>query len=150
MSKSIRYTIFILIIVIGASLGGLLLLHFKQHAVGVLRSDSLSIPVTIASTDATRQQGLSDTTSLPKDNGMLFVFQNPGIYGFWMKDMNYALDFIWLNAKMQIVTITPNVAASTYPQVFYPSQPVQYVVEVNAGFSTAHNLTVGQTFTLSH
>ncbi len=61
-----------------------------------------------------------------------------------MKDMHYSLDFIWISADMKIVGITPNVAANTYPKIFYPPQQVQYVLEVNANFSTQHGLAVGQ------
>ncbi len=80
------------------------------------------------------------TASLPPTAGKLFVFDTPDTYGFWMKDMNYSLDFVWINSAMKIIAITPNVAASTYPEVFYPPHPVQYVLEVDAGFSAKNNL----------
>lgn len=178
ISKGIRYTIFTLLVIIAALFFVLLFLreqgkvlrssiarpvqtYDKSLMAGVLRtgdSDTvLKIPVAIADTPAERQQGLSGTQSLPQDSGMLFVFDTPNKPGFWMKDMKYGLDFVWLDSAMKIIDITHNVMPNTYPKVFYCSQPtcpndevgrVQYVLEVRAGFSTAHNLKMGQTFTL--
>ncbi len=161
-SKGIHYVI--LILAGGAVLIGLLFLRYKykgradgapsgviisnnnlaQYTVGVLRSGSLAIPVSIADTPAAREQGLSGTNTLPANAGKLFIFDTPGNYGFWMKDMNYGLDFVWIDSAMKVIAVTPNVTADTYPQIFYPAQPVQYVLEVNAGFSSKNNLTVGQ------
>lgn len=160
--RSRIHAIFILIVggaVIAAAT--LLFLHYEQRgrAVGapqtpyneVLAGPHIIIPVSIADTDTEREQGLSGTVSLPADSGKLFVFDVPGNYGFWMKDMNYALDFVWISSDLKIVGITPDVAVATYPQIFYPVSPsgtgkpqVKYVLEVNSGFSTRHGLTVGE------
>lgn len=150
----IHYAIFILL-VIGAALSGLLFLHMEkahklspliQQGQTVLRVDSLQIPVTIANTDQSRQQGLSGTPSLPPANGMFFIFDTPSTYGFWMKDMQYPLDMIWMDSNMNIVTITTHATVDSYPKIFYPTAPAQYVLEVNDGFSTRHGLQVGQHF----
>jgi len=150
-NKCIHYVILILI-AIGAAALVMLFLRFRNEKSSIynrtLIAGRLSIPVSIASTPAEQQQGLSDTPSLPENAGKLFVFNQPGNYGFWMKDMNYGLDFVWINNDLKIVSITPDVAAATYPQVFYPPQPVQYVLEVNAGFSAKNNLTVGEQMSL--
>jgi uncharacterized membrane protein (UPF0127 family) len=113
-----------------------------------LVSGALTIPVSVADTDTTREQGLSGTTSLPGNSGKLFVFQTPGTYGFWMKDMNYSLDFIWLDSSMRVAGITSDVTANTYPQIFYPPQTIEYVLEVNAGFSALHTIHTGEQFIL--
>jgi len=147
MFKKIRIHYVILILAVGAVAIALLFLRFR-HADGaynrVLIIGSNSVSVSIADTEATRDQGLSDTASLPANAGKLFVFQTPGTPGFWMKDMNYGLDFVWIGSDMKIVAVTPNVADNTYPEIYYPPQSVQYVLEVNAGFSTRHHLTVGE------
>jgi uncharacterized membrane protein (UPF0127 family) len=143
---SIYYVIFIL--AIGAGIFGLLFLHHTGPAHTAILHGSIDIPVSIADTEQSRDQGLSDTASLPVDAGMLFVFESTGKPGFWMKDMQYPLDFVWLNDNLEIVDITPTVAVDTFPSVFYPSQPIRCVLEVNAGFSTAHSLKIGQKFEL--
>jgi uncharacterized membrane protein (UPF0127 family) len=129
---------------------------------GMLSLGSLKIPVTIAATPQSQEQGLSNTASLPSNQGMLFIFDTPDTYGFWMKDMRYPLDFVWIDTTMKIIGVTSNVAPGTYPKVFYCTQPacpnparqnhsggdevgrVRSMLEVNAGFSTQHDLKVGQ------
>ena len=54
------------------------------------------IYIEVADTDASRQQGLSDRDGLCAECGMLFVFPQNGYYGFWMKDMNFNIDIVFL------------------------------------------------------
>jgi uncharacterized membrane protein (UPF0127 family) len=145
----------------GGAFMGMLFLHFgsRLHVTTDIWNDPTvktatligadeSIQVTIARTPAEQEQGLSDTLSLPENAGKLFVFTHPDTYGFWMKDMHYGLDFVWIDSAHHIASITPSVGAETYPKVFYPDQPIEYVLEVNAGFSTAHGLRAGQSLAL--
>ena len=116
----------------------------------IISSGSVDIPVTIADTTLELEQGLSGTVSLPPNAGKLFVFNTPGKYGFWMKDMKYSLDILWLDSSFRILSITDNISPESYPTVFYPPKSVQYVLEVNAGFSTEHNLSENQLLTLTN
>ncbi len=153
---SIHYAILILALAGGAAVIGLLFLRFEpvkavpisiaQQYNRTLTSGPLVIPVSVADTPATREQGLSGTTILPASAGKLFVFDTAGKPGFWMKDMQYGLDLVWIDSSLKIVSVTRDVSPDTYPQVFYPPQLVQYVLEVNAGFSTRNNLMVGEQF----
>lgn len=102
------------------------------------------VRVSIAQTPQEQEQGLSGTPSLPENSGKLFIFNTPGTYGFWMKDMHYPLDLVWIDASHKIVDITESVAPDTYPQIFYPNSPVTAVLELNAGFSTKHGLSIGE------
>ena len=106
-----------------------------------------SIIVELATTDAQRMQGLSGRASLADGRGMLFVFPQPSTDGFWMKDMNFALDIIWADRAGIITTIASNVSPDTYktvpPQHFSPTMPSSYVLEVPAGFAAAHGIAVG-------
>src|SRR6185436_18462817 len=52
--------------------------------------------VEIAETPETRAQGLGDRASIGANNGMLFLFDAPGNYGFWMKDMRFSIDIMWI------------------------------------------------------
>lgn len=96
----------------------------------------------IADTDPLREKGLSYRSGLEKNTGMLFVFQEPNIYTFWMKDMNFPLDIIWLDQDKKIVHIEHALSPSTYPESFGPKIPTQYVIEVSAG--DASRLVLGQ------
>jgi len=103
-----------------------------------------SLKVFIADTDMTREQGLSDISSLPQGNGELFKFDNPGSYGFWMKDMNFPLDIVWINRDKLVTNVTKNAQPDSYPSVFMPVQPILYVVEMSAGFADKLGLTTGK------
>ncbi|MBX4181475.1 DUF192 domain-containing protein [Candidatus Parcubacteria bacterium] len=90
----------------------------------------------VAQTNEELEQGLSGRTSLSPHTGMFFAFDNPGKYGFWMKDMNFPLDIIWLDENMMITGIERNVTPETYPKVFYPTRDIKFVLEVPAGTGT--------------
>src|SRR3990167_4159183 len=98
------------------------------------------VKVQIAATERERQQGLSGRKSLGEDAGMLFVFDQPGRYGFWMKGMNFPLDFIWIN-QGAVVQITESVGIDQMS--IEPNQPVNRVLEVNQGFAVKHQLKIG-------
>lgn len=98
----------------------------------------------VASTSAEQQQGLSDVQYLASTTGMLFVFDKPDNYGFWMKDMQFSLDIIWLDQSFKIIHIEQNLSSSTYPEAFYPGSPAKYVIEVNADFANFFSLKIGQ------
>ena len=104
------------------------------------------LAVEVANDDAKRQQGLSGREVLPKDGGMLFVFDEPGRYEFWMKDMRFALDMLWL-ASGQVTEVTANVpapsSATPEPVRIRPQQAVDMVIEVPAGWAAANRVSVG-------
>jgi len=103
----------------------------------------VSLRIEYATTSTALLRGLGGRDSIADDYGMLFVFPNKGNYGFWMKNMLVPIDIFWLNDKGQVVSITQNIAASSYPDVFYPSEPVRYVLETDAGFANEHSIATG-------
>lgn len=107
----------------------------------------VTIPVTIADTPDERELGLSGTEYLKEGTGKLFVFDTPGLYGFWMKDMAYSIDIIWIDADLRVVSISKDISERSYPEVFYPPTDIAYVLEVNSGFSTKHNIAQNQLLT---
>jgi len=113
----------------------------------VLNINGTKVFVDLADTMEEQEKGLSGKAYLPEQYGKLFVFQTPGNYGFWMKDMNFPIDIIWLDEDMRILGIEKDVAPSTYPNIFYPPQNVSFVLEVNAGFSTKYGLSKNQLIT---
>ena len=99
-----------------------------------LTLDSIVVRYQRADTDALRTKGLSGTQYLANGEGMLFVYDEPTVPRFWMKDMNYAIDIIWISSDKRVVGIEQNISPETFPATFSPSTPVQYVLEVPAGF----------------
>ena len=103
----------------------------------------VSLRIEYAMTEAERERGLSGREGIPNNYGMLFVFPKDGLYGFWMKDTLVPLDIFWLDSKGQVVSIARDVASSTYPNVFYPTEPARYVLETATGFARVNNIATG-------
>jgi len=101
------------------------------------------IEVELMATPEAQAKGLSGREGLKENSGMLFVFPKPDYYGFWMKDMKFSIDMIWLDSAGKVVHIERNVAPETYPKVFTPALPANYVLEVIAGFSDQNSLKIG-------
>ena len=81
---------------------------------------STSLLVSVAQTPPERARGLSGSPYLPVGVGKFFVFDGPGRWGIWMKDMLYSIDIIWLDAAGMIVHIEEQVSPDTYPRSFTP------------------------------
>jgi uncharacterized membrane protein (UPF0127 family) len=91
------------------------------------------INIFIADTEKTRKKGLSHSSFLNKNEGMLFLFEEEGYHGMWMKDMKYSLDILWLDSNFTIVGVEKNVSPDTFPLIFYPQNPALFVLETNTG-----------------
>ena len=113
-----------------------------------IRIAGVTLTVEIAKTSTEQAKGLSGRDKLPADHGMLFVFDHDDFWGFWMIDMKFPLDIIWFNSNRQVVYIQQDLPPCTPPgcPVFEPPVKATYVLEVDAGFVQAHNVTVGTTF----
>lgn len=97
----------------------------------------------VADTDALRIKGLSGRNALHKGKGMLFVFPEDGRYGFWMKDMRFPIDIVWLDRSHRIIEVKKGASPSSYPEVFLPVLPARYVIEIQAGFFEKYQLKIG-------
>ncbi|MGA2783634.1 MAG: DUF192 domain-containing protein [Candidatus Bathyarchaeia archaeon] len=106
------------------------------------------LTVELAETATAQEKGLSGRPYLPSNEGMLFVFDHPSYWSFWMTDMKFPLDIIWFNSTRQVVFSEPNLPPCT-PQncpVVTPTSKAMYVLEVNAGFMTSHQIRMGTSF----
>ncbi len=104
--------------------------------------------VDIADTPEAREQGLSGRAEIPDDYGMLFVFSEPEMPAFWMKDMQTSIDIIWLDEQYRILEIDHSVSPDSYPETFGPPEPVRYVLETRAGLAMERGWTVGSKITV--
>lgn len=107
----------------------------------------------VADNEDERRKGLGGRESLPQDGGMLFIFpeKTSGVV-FWMKEMNFAIDIIWVRDD-EVVKIDKSVQPE--PDVsddnlkrYRPETEINYVLEVNAGFSDKNNLKIGDLVSL--
>jgi len=136
----------LLILIAGTLYAGYVFLRSASTTKIVIAGVTLNVE--IAATAADQQKGLSDRDSMAPDHGMLFVFDSEGNWGFWMKDMRFPLDIIWFNSQRNAVFIEQNLLPCT-PQdcpIHTPLVKATYVLEVNAGFVRAHNISLGVTF----
>ena len=119
----------------------------KQVTIG-----NTTVVAEVADTNLTRQTGLSGRASLAQGRAMLFVFDEAGEYGFWMKDMSFSIDIIFADDSGVILNVDSNLSPLTYeqkvPQVFYPAKPARYVLELPAGYAKKHNIAVGMKMTI--
>ena len=89
----------------------------------------------VADTLALQTRGLSGRAGLAEGEGMLFIFDEAGVHGIWMKDMRFSIDIIWAADDGTILTIEERISPYTYPQSFQASSlAARYVLEVPAGF----------------
>lgn len=113
--------------------------------------------VEIANTPEARAQGLMFRESISKDKGMLFIFPEEELYGFWMKNTKMALDIIWLDSNGKVVFISHDTQPCqegeeqqevTCPTIM-PDSPAKYVLEINAGMAESIELEVGDILTIN-
>lgn len=124
-------------------------------------NDGTVVTLEIADTEAKRNRGLMFRDSLAETAGMLFVFDEPGAYAFWMQNCRIALDIIWLDSKFRIASMAESVPPCRLPNCeppcnssacpSYPPAPgtsARYVVELAAGFAKRHGLKAGQVLSI--
>ena len=139
----------------------LLILIVVVIAVGVFKNPSTSFTnvtiknhlfkVEIADTPEERQIGLSKRYYLAEDGGMLFTYTDKGIYGFWMKDMYFPIDNIWIEDNTVVDILKSVNIPSTEKDVvaFYPYKPINKVLEIKSGLSDTFNIQPGDIITIS-
>ncbi len=115
----------------------------KTSSIPVLHLNNKEIPLVVVDTPETRERGLSGRENLSEYSAMFFVFDRPDRYAFWMKDMNFPIDIIWLDEKFKIIHIESAIFPQTYPKTFEPTEKNLYVLETNAHFAEKNNLKVG-------
>ena len=92
--------------------------------------------VEVADTEEERAQGLMFRENLPENAGMWFVFPEPGIYAFWMKNTLIPLDVLYFDEEGKFVSVQTMNPCEHDPCKTYPSaRPAKYALEVNAGFA---------------
>jgi uncharacterized membrane protein (UPF0127 family) len=97
-------------------------------------------------TEPLREKGLSGRRCIGGDQAMLFVFDTPGLYGIWMKDMNFAIDVVWLDENRSVVSVEQHMRPSSYPRVYQPGMQAKYVVELQDGASETAKISTGSAF----
>jgi len=117
--------------------------HAPAFSKAIVEIGGREISVEIADEPDEQVQGLSGREGLPENEGMLFVFERPGFYKFWMKEMRFAIDVVWIGADWKIVGVSRNVLPESYPGAILPPARAQYVLELDAGLAAKYGLKPG-------
>jgi uncharacterized membrane protein (UPF0127 family) len=139
---------------------GLLMAPAEQRALNRGRAafaDGTTVTLEVAATEPVRNRGLMFRESLAEDAGMIFVFERPGFYPFWMQNCRIALDILWLDDGFRVTSMAESVPpcrmAGCDPPCASPACPsyapeagttARYVIEVAAGFAKRHGVVKGQ------
>ena len=107
-------------------------------------------PVELAITPEERSQGLSGREALEPGTGMLFIYEDDRHLTFWMPDMNFPLDMVWIDSQCVVVDATlnariplPGETREELPR-YSPSAHARFVLEINAGEFSEADLTPGE------
>lgn len=108
-----------------------------------------SLVVDVVKDRSSREEGLSNRDSIGVNEGMLFIFDNSDYHTFWMKDMKFPIDIIWISGN-QIVSIDKNVPPEPgTPReeltIYTPEERVDKVLEIKAGRSNTLRIEEGDT-----
>ncbi|MDO8429644.1 MAG: DUF192 domain-containing protein [Candidatus Daviesbacteria bacterium] len=118
-----------------------------------LKVGEVMLNIEIADTPNKRSKGLSGRPSLPLDSGMLFIFPEEKKYQFWMKGVEFPLDFIFIKDG-KVVDIINNATPPSGNQkdaaltIYSPSMPIDSMLEVNGGVVSSSGIKVGDLVTL--
>lgn len=121
---------------------------------GTILVDDVALEVQIADSEPRRVRGLMFQDQLPSDQGMIFVFNEPGLYSLWMLNMQFSLDMIWFDLDGNVVHIEKNVPPCktaleiTTCQSVVPSDEASYILEVTSGFIDQNNITKDSKLTI--
>lgn len=105
--------------------------------------------VEIAFTTEDRTRGLSGRDSLADGAGMLFVFDGGAASAFWMREMRFNLDFVWIGDGCEVVDIHAGVPAPPAGTalgdlpLYSSDPPARYNLEINAGAAAARGIEIG-------
>lgn len=125
------------------AIGIVFMSQYRHYGLRTLTIGGQTLYVSIADTSELRERGLGGRTGLSADEGMFFVFQKDDIYPFWMKDMRFAIDIVWIAHDGAVIYIEHNLSPDTYPQVFASDKPARYVLELPSGYAASHQIKVG-------
>ena len=112
--------------------------------------NKITFSAEVANTTKKKELGLSERKSLEQNKAMLFPFEKEGYYPFWMKNMKFPIDILYLskNKVVQIIEEAKPPRNNEAPIIYTPQEPIDAVFEINAGSSKKYNIKVGDTVTI--
>lgn len=115
-----------------------------EKYIKVFLPDGTPITAELALTGPERQRGLMFRDRIDEDQGMLFVFEAEEVNSFWMLNMKFPIDILWLDSNKRVVHIEAGVPpCPREPCPSYPTPaPALYVLELKSGVAAAHKVAL--------
>ncbi len=146
LKENIRLLLGAIVVIFIIVLSITLILSNKKSTKVIVNDKTFN--VTIAKTDEEKQIGLSGRDKIAENQGMLFVFDTADYYSFWMKEMKFPIDIIYINGD-KVVTVIENAKppSSSFEDltIYQPQEKSNKVLEVSAGSSDKYNIKSGTT-----
>jgi uncharacterized membrane protein (UPF0127 family) len=117
--------------------------HLKKIKVTCGENNQFDTYVSLS--DPEKEKGLSVFNKIKSNEAMIFIFDTPKKYSFWMKGMKFPIDMVWLDQDKRIVDIKKDVAVATYPELFAPRADSLFVLEFVSGTTDKLNIKIGET-----
>lgn len=154
--QSLFKQLFVQLLILGLLIGLFYVLFWDQKAnIKPITMDCREVEISgktfilkRAFTEETRALGLSGTTFLEENSGMIFEYEEYGKYGFWMKDMLMPIDIIFVDQNT-ITDVYKSITPESFPASFLPSQDINFVIELNAGESEKTKIEIGEKIKIS-
>ena len=147
MNKKLIFAIITILVLIVA--GGIFFGFARKGTLptGEVKIGEQVFKVVVAKDMMSRAQGLSGREKLEEGMGMFFIFDGFGKYGFWMKDMKFAIDIVWISGN-KIVGFQENAQPEPTKTIFglttyYPPEEADKVLELNTGAVAKYGFKVG-------
>jgi len=144
MPRQIKFFLFIILLVL-VFIFRVTQEDYREQGRVIIKNMTLYVEIARKTRDLKR--GLSNQDILAEDQGMLFAFPKKDYWVFWMKEMKFPIDIIWISDD-KIVYLEKNVPilSSGKRAIFYsPPKPANYVLEVSAGLCDKYGWQVGDT-----
>jgi hypothetical protein len=102
--------------------------------------------VEVADSEEERRRGLMFREKLDEEEGMLFIFEKEGNYPFWMKNMNFPLDIVWISKEREVVFIKKDFlpCENKNCKIITPKEKAKYVLELNSGTVDCFSIQEGE------
>lgn len=151
ISKNIRLLLGLAVVILIFIVIATALVSRKDESPQVSVNDH-SFNVEIAKSDKEKQIGLSEKDILGENDGMLFVFDNLDYHSFWMRNMKFPIDIIYINGT-NVNTIFRNASPSSSNKdliIYQPKEKSDKVFEVNSGTADKYNIKEGTSLDISN
>jgi len=123
----------------------LVIIYMPYKKTTTLRYGDFVFETEVRDTIKGRRIGLMSYNTLEKNQAMLFVFKKSDYYGFWMKNMKFPIDIIWLDEEYKIVDIRNDISPCETEEctIYKPGKKAKYVLEIYSNLTNELNMSTG-------